>query len=120
MLQGNGREIKRMLENRKDKLRAKLNKVPNNPNLVDAHERMEHNIYSYIMEINDVLSWLDSTEDEVYLADKRSLEKEKGKARFSEPVSGEFVEVWEISIYNEESGIGREYYVMYCTPLSTL
>ena len=120
MLQGNEREIKRMLEERKDILKAKVKKTPNNYDMLEAHERKELNIYAYVDEINDVLNMLNSTEYDVYLADKRSLEKEKAKAFSSELISGEFVEVWEISVYNKAARMGGEYYVVYCTPMSNL
>ena len=120
MIVTNVTEIVRMLEERKDRLKAKVKNPPTNPNLLDAHERIEQNVNSYIMDINDVLSMFGYSEYDIVLVDKKGLEKEQQAADWYDFDSGDFVEIWKVSRYNEKSDTSYFYYAIYCTPMSTL
>ena len=102
-------------------LEKKLKNPPTNPVLLAAHERIKQNVYSYIMEINDVLSMLKYCELDIVLVDKKGLKKEKSKACFYElDDEFDFVEIWLLSDYNQETETERDYYAGYLKPLSAL
>lgn len=121
MLVINKADVKRILENRKDQVKAKLKNLPNDPKLRDAHNCIKHNIGDYLEEIDIVLSLLKYSECDIYLAtDKRRLKMEKKAVDNYKLTAGEWVEIWVMSVYNDDTDTGRDYYVIYCRPLSEI